>query len=144
MLKWYLKFCYGGLKDSDRIFTNLYKDAPINIESSMWWGDWHRTKEIISMGPEWIIDELKKSGLWGWGGAGFPTGLKFSFMPKNDPLNRPNYLVINADESEPGTCKDWEILRHEPHKLIEGALISAFSIGAKVGYIYVRGEFFNE
>jgi len=96
------------------------------------------------MGWEWIIDEIKLSGLRGRGGAGFPSGLKYSFMPKNDKLNRPNYLVINADESEPGTCKDREIMRFDPHKLVEGALIVGFAMKAKAAYIYVRGEFYNE
>jgi NADH:ubiquinone oxidoreductase subunit F (NADH-binding) len=82
--------------------------------------------------------------LRGRGGAGFPSGLKYSFMPKNDKLNRPNYLVINADESEPGTCKDREIMRFDPHKLVEGALIVGFAMKAKAAYIYVRGEFYNE
>lgn len=92
----------------------------------------------------WIIDEIKASGLRGRGGAGFPSGLKYSFMPKSDPLKRPNYLVINADESEPGTCKDREILRFEPHKLVEGAFIVGFAMKAKAAYIYVRGEFYHE
>lgn len=96
------------------------------------------------MGQDWIIDEVKASGLRGWGGAGFPSGLKYSFMPKSDKLNRPNYLVINSDESEPGTCKDREILRHDPHKLIEGALLVGFAMKAKAAYIYVWGEFWYE
>jgi len=94
-------------------------------------------------GPDWIIDEIKKSGLRGRGGAGFPTGLKYSFMPKVSD-GRPSYLVINGDESEPGTCKDREILRHDPHKLVEGALIVGFSMRAKAAYIYIRGEFWYE
>ena len=94
-------------------------------------------------GPDWIIDEIKKSGLRGRGGAGFPTGLKYSFMPKVSD-GRPSYLVINGDESEPGTCKDREILRHDPHKLVEGALLVGFSMKAKAAYIYVRGEFWYE
>ena len=94
-------------------------------------------------GPDWVIDEIKKSGLRGRGGAGFPTGLKYSFMPKVSD-GRPSYLVINGDESEPGTCKDREILRHDPHKLVEGALIVGFSMRAKAAYIYVRGEFWYE
>jgi NADH dehydrogenase (ubiquinone) flavoprotein 1 len=94
-------------------------------------------------GPDWIIDEIKKSGLRGRGGAGFPTGLKYSFMPKVSD-GRPSYLVINGDESEPGTCKDREILRHDPHKLVEGALVVGFSMRAKAAYIYVRGEFWYE
>jgi NADH:ubiquinone oxidoreductase subunit F (NADH-binding) len=93
------------------------------------------------MGHDWVIDEIKKSGLRGRGGAGFPSGLKYSFMPKVSD-GRPSYLTINADESEPGTCKDREILRHDPHKLIEGALIVGFAMRAKAAYIYCRGEFF--
>merc|ERR1712085_191238 len=90
-------------------------------------GDWHRTKDIITMGHDWVVDEIKASGLRGRGGAGFPTGLKYSFMPKVSD-GRPSYLVINADESEPGTCKDREILRHDPHKLVEGCLIVGFGM----------------
>lgn len=91
------------------------------------------------MSSEWIIDEIKKSGLRGRGGAGFPSGLKYSFMPKMNPDGKPNYLVVNADESEPGTCKDREILRKDPHKLVEGILIVGFAMRAHVAYIYVRG-----
>lgn len=94
-------------------------------------------------GPDWVIDEIKKSGLRGRGGAGFPSGLKYSFMPRVSD-GRPSYLVINGDESEPGTCKDREILRHDPHKLVEGALVVGFSMRAKAAYIYVRGEFWYE
>ena len=86
---------------------------------------------------------MKKSGLRGRGGAGFPSGLKWSFMPKKSD-GRPHYLVINADEGEPGTCKDREILRHDPHKLVEGCLIAAYAMGANTTYIYIRGEFYNE
>lgn len=176
-------------------------------------GDWHRTKDILVKGRDWIIDQMKKSGLRGRGGAGFPSGLKWSFMPKVrcffpagptrrhaciciravplpcthpwrcghawmmmpgwrsgclpscmqcltlstaylrrrcrcDPFlpglrsqvsdGRPSYLVVNGDESEPGTCKDREIMRHEPHKLVEGCLIAGAAMGARVGYIYIR------
>ncbi len=90
-----------------------------------------------------IINEMKASGLRGRGGAGFPTGLKWSFMPKQSD-GRPHYLVVNADESEPGTCKDREIMRHDPHLLVEGCLIAGFAMGAHAGYIYVRGEFIRE
>jgi len=134
---------YGSLSDQDRIFTNLYKDESPWIDGAMKRGDWHQTKDILSMGPDWIIDEIKKSGLRGRGGAGFPSGLKYSFMPKVSD-GRPSYLVINSDESEPGTCKDREILRHDPHKLVEGALVVGFSMRAKAAYIYVRGEFWYE
>ncbi len=94
-------------------------------------------------GRDAIIEEVKTSGLRGRGGAGFPTGLKWSFMPKKSD-GRPHYLVVNADESEPGTCKDREIMRHDPHLLVEGCLIAGFAMGANVGYIYVRGEFIRE
>ncbi|MEI6160907.1 MAG: NADH-quinone oxidoreductase subunit NuoF, partial [Roseococcus sp.] len=90
------------------------------------------------------IEEVKNSGLRGRGGAGFPTGMKWSFMPKAPIEGRPSYLVVNGDESEPGTCKDRDILRHDPHKLIEGCLIAGFAMGAVAGYIYVRGEYYNE
>ena len=86
---------------------------------------------------------MKSSGLRGRGGAGFPSGLKWSFMPK-EIGDRPHYLVVNGDESEPGTCKDRDILRHDPHKLVEGCLLAGFSMSAHAAYIYVRGEFFNE
>ena len=88
---------------------------------------------------------MKASGLRGRGGAGFPTGLKWSFMPKTIDPKRPHYLVINADESEPGTCKDREIMRNDPHTLVEGALLASFAMGLSRGsYIYVRGEFIQE
>ena len=106
-------------------------------------GDWHKTKDIISMGRDWIVNEIKASGLRGRGGAGFPSGLKWSFMPKVSD-GRPHYLVINADESEPGTCKDREIMRHDPHKLIEGCVIASFAMGANCCYIYIRGEYVYE
>lgn len=131
------------LHDQDRIYTNIYGWQSPFLDGALQRGDWDGTIEIIAKGREWIIDEMKKSGLRGRGGAGFPTGLKWSFMPK-EVKERPHYLVINADESEPGTCKDREILRHEPHKLIEGALYAAFAMQAHHCFIYVRGEFFAE
>jgi len=134
---------FGPLKDEDRIFTNLYGRHDWHLKGAMARGDWHKTKEIVLKGSAWIIDEIKKSGLRGRGGAGFPSGLKWSFM--NKPFDgRPKYLVINADEGEPGTCKDREIMRHDPHKLIEGCLIAGHAMGARAAYIYIRGEFYNE
>ena len=132
------------LADQDRIFTNLYGTESFGLEAARKRGDWDNTKDILAKGRDWIIEEMKKSGLRGRGGAGFPTGMKWSFMPKESPDGRPSYLVINADESEPGTCKDRDILRHDPHKLIEGALIASFAMGAHRCYIYIRGEFYNE
>lgn len=131
------------LADKDRIYTNLYGFEPFNLDHAKGRGDWNGTKDIIAKGREWIIEEMKASGLRGRGGAGFPTGLKWSFMPK-EVKDRPHYLVINADESEPGTCKDREIMRHEPHKLIEGALLAGFAMQAHHAYIYIRGEFVHE
>ncbi|KAM3568447.1 hypothetical protein VYU27_009430, partial [Nannochloropsis oceanica] len=134
---------YGGLKDQDRIFTNLYGEYDWRIDGAIQRGDWHMTKEIMWQGPDWIVDEMKKSGLRGRGGAGFPSGLKWSFMPKKSD-GRPSFLVVNADESEPGTCKDREIMRKDPQKLIEGCLIAGYAMRARAAYIYIRGEYFNE
>ncbi|MGQ0526854.1 MAG: NADH-quinone oxidoreductase subunit NuoF [Alphaproteobacteria bacterium] len=131
------------LDDKDRIFTNLYGWESHALDAAMKRGDWDNTRQFLEKGREWVIEEVKKSGLRGRGGAGFPTGMKWSFMPKSFD-GRPHYLVINADESEPGTCKDRDILRNEPHKLLEGALIAGFAMGAHTAYIYVRGEFYNE
>jgi NADH-quinone oxidoreductase subunit F len=131
------------LKDEDRIFTNLYGFQDWGLEAARARGDWDGTKDLIVKGREWIVEQVKASGLRGRGGAGFPTGLKWSFMPKESP-DRPVYLVINADESEPGTCKDRDIIRHEPHKIVEGALIAGVGMGASAAYIYIRGEFYNE
>jgi NADH-quinone oxidoreductase subunit F len=131
------------LTDSDRIFTNLYGTGDAGLAGARARGDWDDTKALLVRGRDAIVAEIKDSGLRGRGGAGFPTGLKWSFMPK-EPDGRPAYLVVNADESEPGTCKDRDILRHDPHKLIEGALVAGFAMGAVATYIYVRGEFFNE
>ena len=130
------------LADKDRIFTNLYGLHDPGLAGARKRGDWDGTKAILELGRDGIVDIMKKSGLRGRGGAGFPTGMKWSFMPKDD--GKPHYLVINADESEPGTCKDRDVLRHEPHKLLEGALLAGFGIGAHRAYIYVRGEFYNE
>ena len=132
------------LDDKDRIFTNLYGWEPHTLEYAKKRGDWDGTAELIKKGKPWIIDEMKKSGLRGRGGAGFPTGLKWSFMPDPEKTQKPHYLVINADESEPGTCKDRDIMRNDPHKLLEGALLAGFAMGAHAAYIYIRGEFYNE
>mmetsp|Transcript_1132 Transcript_1132/g.1490 ORF Transcript_1132/g.1490 Transcript_1132/m.1490 type:complete len:502 (-) Transcript_1132:360-1865(-) len=134
---------YGGLSDQDRIFTNLYGEQDWRIQDAMKRGDWYRTKDLLWQGPDWIVQEIKDSGLRGRGGAGFPSGLKWSFMPKNTD-GRPSFLVVNADESEPGTCKDREIMRKDPHKLVEGCLIAGFAMRARAAYIYIRGEYFNE
>ncbi|WP_372603594.1 NADH-quinone oxidoreductase subunit NuoF [Actibacterium sp.] len=131
------------LKDEDRIFTNLYGMHERTLAGARKRGHWDVTANIIKKGRDWIVDEMKSSGLRGRGGAGFPTGLKWSFMPKESD-GRPHYLVVNADESEPGTCKDREIMRHDPHTLIEGCLIASFAMGAHACYIYLRGEYIRE
>lgn len=131
------------LQDKDRIFTNIYGPSGAALTAAQQRGDWDATKAVLAKGRDWIIGEMKASGLRGRGGAGFPTGLKWSFMPKQSD-GRPHYLVVNADESEPGTCKDRDILRHEPHKLLEGCLVAGFAMAANACYIYVRGEFIRE
>ncbi|AKK19783.1 NADH-quinone oxidoreductase subunit NuoF [Candidatus Liberibacter africanus] len=131
------------LKDQDRVFTNLYGLQGKSLSDSMSRGHWDNTDKILEKGRDWIINEIKASGLRGRGGAGFSTGMKWSFMPKVCS-DRPHYLVVNADESEPGTCKDRDIMRHEPHTLIEGCIIASFAIGAHCAFIYVRGEFIRE
>ena len=130
------------LQDKDRIFTNLYGQHDPFLKGARARGDWDNTAAILARGRDAIIQEMKDSGLRGRGGAGFPTGLKWSFMPKQS--DRPCSLVVNGDESEPGTCKDRDILRHDPHKLVEGCLVAGFAMGACAAYIYVRGEFYNE
>ena len=131
------------LTDKDRIFTNLYGFDDWKLSGARARGGWDDTKSILARGRDWIVEEMKGSGLRGRGGAGFPTGLKWSFMPKEND-GRPHYLVVNADESEPGTCKDREILRNDPHHLVEGCLLASFAMGAHTAYIYVRGEFIHE
>jgi NADH-quinone oxidoreductase subunit F len=130
------------LSDKDRIFTNLYGFEDWNLEAARKRGIWSNTGELIKKGQPWVIDEMKNSGMRGRGGAGFPTGMKWSFMPK--PSDKPHYLIVNGDESEPGTCKDRDILRFDPHRLLEGMLIAAFAINAHTAYVYIRGEFYAE
>jgi NADH-quinone oxidoreductase subunit F len=131
------------LHDRDRVFTNLYGFHDWRLKGAQARGDWDGTKAIMDKGADWIVEQMKESGLRGRGGAGFPTGMKWSFMPK-EVGERPHYLVVNADEGEPGTCKDREIMRHDPHKLVEGCLLASFAMRAHVAYIYVRGEFYRE
>ena len=130
------------LKEKDKIFNNLYGEDDWSLEGAYKRNIWSNTKDIIEKGSDFIVEEIKKSDLRGRGGAGFPAGLKWSFMPKDS--RKPHYLVINADESEPGTCKDREILRNDPHLLLEGCLVAGFAMHAHVCYIYIRGEYYNE
>ncbi|PPR41544.1 MAG: NADH-quinone oxidoreductase subunit F [Alphaproteobacteria bacterium MarineAlpha5_Bin12] len=131
------------LKEEDKIFKNLYGYEDPYLDGAKKRGIWQNTKKILKKSKDQIIDEIKKSELRGRGGAGFPTGLKLSFMPKivNE---KPHYLIINADESEPGTCKDREIIRFDPHMLIEGCLLTSYAINANKCYIYIRGEYILE
>ncbi len=130
------------IKKDNIIFKNLYGRNDPFLKSAIQRGDWKDTKKILKKNPQDIINIIKESGLRGRGGAGFSTGMKWDFMPKSK--DKQHYLVINADEGEPGTCKDRDIIRNEPHKLIEGCLIAGYAIGATKCYIYIRGEFLNE
>ena len=131
------------LRDEDRIFTNLYGLHDPGLPGALKRGDWSGTRDLILKGRDWLVEEVKNSGLRGRGGAGFGSGLKWSFMPKPGS-GRPHYLVVNADESEPGTCKDREIIRHDPHKLVEGCLLASVAMDVHTCYIYIRGEYYNE
>lgn len=130
------------IADKDKIFTNLHGKQSPYLDFAKKRGDWDKTKSFIIKGSDWIVQQVKNSGLRGRGGAGFSTGMKWSFMPKNHPKS--SYLVVNADESEPGTCKDRDIIRYDPHKLIEGCVLASTAIEAHSCYIYIRGEFYNE
>src|SRR6201994_4814355 len=122
------------LQDKDRIFKNLCGRHEGGLEGARARGAWDGTKAILEKGRDGIVNEVKASGLRGRGGAGFPTGVKWSFMPKAVG-DRPHYLVVNADESEPGTCKDREIMRNDPHLLVEGCLIAGAAMACHAGYI---------
>ena len=134
------------LKEQDKIFTNLYGIESPDLDAAKKRGDWLDTKKFLIQDADTIIQQVKDSGLRGRGGAGFPTGMKWSFAPKKtDPKEgKPHYLVVNADESEPGTCKDRDIIRNDPHKLLEGCLIASRAVNANTCYIYIRGEYYNE
>ncbi len=131
------------LSDKDRIFTNLYGAHDWGVDGARERGIWDDTKSLLALGREEIVEQIKASGLRGRGGAGFPAGIKWSFMPKESD-GRPAYLVVNADESEPGSCKDREIMRNDPHRLLEGCLVAGFAMGASACYIYIRGEYYLE
>ncbi len=124
-------------------FRTLHMDKPWTLETYQEAGGYEVWKRILKekTPPDEIIAELKVSALRGRGGAGFPTGLKWSFMPRNAPGQK--YIVCNSDEGEPGTCKDRDILRFNPHQLIEGMAIAGYTIGASIGYNYIRGEFWE-
>jgi len=125
-------------------FATLKFDQPWTYENYLKVGGYESIRKIVDekLSPDDVIEIMKSSGLRGRGGAGFPTGLKWSFMPRNAPGQK--YIVCNSDESEPGTCKDRDILRFNPHALVEGMMIGGYAIGATVGYNYMRGEFMDE
>lgn len=125
-------------------FATLAHPEPWSLDTYLQIGGYQALKKVFGGGmtPNEVIEEVKRSNLRGRGGAGFPTGLKWSFMPRNTPGQK--YIVCNSDESEPGTCKDRDILRFNPHALIEGMAIAGYAIGATVGYNYMRGEFMDE
>ncbi|MBQ4875491.1 MAG: NADH-quinone oxidoreductase subunit NuoF [Rickettsiaceae bacterium H1] len=129
------------LQDKDKIFKNIEDRNSVDLEHSKKRGDWNNTEDLIAQEPDQIIKEIQNSGLRGRGGAGFSTGTKWSFMPKTRQKTQPAYLIVNADESEPGTCKDRDIIRYEPHKIIEGTVLAGHAIKATAAYIYIRGEF---
>ncbi len=133
----------GILEDKDRIFTNIYGLQDWGLEGAKARGIWNGTDVMLAQGPDWICEQIKNSGLRGRGGAGFNTGLKWTFMPKQES-ERPHYLVVNADESEPGACKDREILRHEPHRVLEGCVVACRAMRAHDCFIYIRGEYVLE
>ena len=126
------------------ILTTMHFDQPWTLENYLKVGGYQALRKILAekIPPETIIAEVKNSGLRGRGGAGFPTGLKWSFMPRN--YEGEKYLVCNSDEGEPGTCKDRDILRYNPHQLIEGMAIAAYAMGISVGYNYIHGEIFED
>jgi NADH-quinone oxidoreductase subunit F len=128
---------------NETCFRTLHLDKPWTLATYAGSGGYEAWRKILKSktAPEEIIAELKKSSLRGRGGAGFPTGLKWSFMPRSAPGQK--YIVCNSDEGEPGTCKDRDILRFNPHALIEGMAIAGYTIGATVGYNYIRGEFWE-
>lgn len=124
----------------DRIFQNLAERGDPHINAAISRGAWRSVAEFIANGPEWVTEQIKLSGLRGRGGAGVSTALKWEFMPKQVG-DRPHYLVVNADESEPGACKDRDIIGYDPHLLIEGCLLASFAIRAHTAVVYIRGEY---
>jgi NADH-quinone oxidoreductase subunit F len=125
--------------DEVRLLSKRFGHGAANIDRYMELGGYQALRKAIENGPEWVISEMKASGLRGRGGAGFPTGMKWSFVPKS--IDKPKYVLVNGDESEPGTCKDHMIFLHDPHAIIEGTIIAGLAIGSKMGFIYLRGEY---
>src|SRR5450432_578882 len=124
--------------DEVKVLSYRFGKGATSIDKYLELDGYSSARKAIEQGPEWIIAEMKASSLRGRGGAGFPTGLKWSFVPK---IDRPKYILVNGDESEPGTCKDRLIFEHDPHSVIEGVIIAGRAIGAKMGFIYLRSEY---
>src|SRR6202789_4437076 len=125
--------------DEVKIVSRRFGQGATDIDKYVELDGYKAVQEAIAKGPEWIINEMKASGLRGRGGAGFPTGMKWSFVPKQS--EKPKYVLVNGDESEPGTCKDHLIFLEDPHSIIEGTMIAGLAIGSKMGFIYLRGEY---
>ena len=125
--------------DEVKVVSKRFGMGATNLDRYLELDGYKALQKAIGMGPDAIIDEVKKSNLRGRGGAGFPTGMKWSFVPKQSA--KPKYVLCNGDESEPGTCKDRLIFEHDPHAVIEGVMIAALAVGSKTGYIYLRGEY---
>src|ERR1700735_2055554 len=125
--------------DEVKVISRRFGMGAANIDKYIELDGYKAVQQAIAEGPEWIINTMKASGLRGRGGAGFPTGMKWSFVPKQS--EKPKYVLVNGDESEPGTCKDHLIFLEDPHSIIEGTMIAGLAIGAKMGFIYLRGEY---
>ena len=125
--------------DELKVVSKRFGLGAANLDRYLELDGYKALQKALTMEPDAIINEVKISNLRGRGGAGFPTGLKWSFVPKQSP--KPKYVLCNGDESEPGTCKDRLIAEHDPHSIIEGVMIAALAVGAKTGYIYLRGEY---
>ena len=125
--------------DEVKVVSNRFGQGAAAIERYLELDGYQAVRKALEMGPDKIIDEMKKSNLRGRGGAGFPAGLKWSFVPKESP--KPKYILCNGDESEPGTCKDRLIFEHDPHAVLEGVIIAGIAVGSHQGYVYIRGEY---
>src|SRR6201993_3291387 len=125
--------------DEVKLISSRFGKGAVAIDTYLALDGYSAARKAIEMGPEAIIAEMKASNLRGRGGAGFPTGMKWSFVPKQS--DKPKYILVNGDESEPATCKDRLIFEHDPHSVIEGVIIAGLAVGAKMGFIYLRGEY---
>src|SRR5471032_1296162 len=125
--------------DEVKVVSRRFGLGATDIDKYIELDGYKATQLAIEKGAEWILTEMKASGLRGRGGAGFPTGMKWSLVPKVS--EKPKYILVNGDESEPGTCKDHVLFLHDPHAVIEGTMIAGVAIGAKMGFIYLRGEY---